>query len=129
MGNTTTLSGFAARLREFIGVSIRDGTAGKDARLTRRQDACATPEADFDALALELFGLQFGYNTAYRRFCETRGVGPGMIKDWRDIPAVPTAAFKECEMSCLPADERSTVFYSSGTTGQRPSRHFHNAES
>ena len=45
------------------------------------------------------------------------------------IPAVPTAAFKELELTCLGPDERTTVFHSSGTTEQRPSRHFHNTES
>jgi len=42
---------------------------------------------------------------------------------------VPTAAFKEWELTCLPPDGRTHVFHSSGTTGQRPSRHFHSAES
>jgi hypothetical protein len=42
---------------------------------------------------------------------------------------VPTAAFKELELSCLPAEERTDVFHSSGTTEQTPSRHFHSAES
>jgi hypothetical protein len=131
MGHTTTFSGLAARVRGFIAACAKDweGTAGRDARLTRRQDACVTSEADFNALALELFGLQYAHNAAYRRFCEARGARPGRIEDWRGIPAIPTAAFKECDMSCLPHDQRGTVFYSSGTTGQRPSRHFHNAES
>src|SRR5208337_4340773 len=31
--------------------------------------------------------------------------------------------------SCLPPEERAAVFYSSGTTGQRRSRHFHNDQS
>jgi hypothetical protein len=42
---------------------------------------------------------------------------------------VPTSAFKELEFSCLPEAARTAVFHSSGTTGQRPSRHFHCAES
>jgi hypothetical protein len=42
---------------------------------------------------------------------------------------VPTSAFKEFELSCLPAAERTAVFHSSGTTAQRPSRHFHHADS
>ena len=42
---------------------------------------------------------------------------------------MPTSAFKELEISCLPPTERSAVFFSSGTTEQRPSRHFHSAES
>ena len=42
---------------------------------------------------------------------------------------MPTSAFKEVELSCLPPDERTAVFHSSGTTEQKPSRHFHCAES
>jgi hypothetical protein len=40
-----------------------------------------------------------------------------------------TSAFKELEFSCLPESERTTVFHSSGTTQQRPSRHYHSKES
>jgi hypothetical protein len=42
---------------------------------------------------------------------------------------VPTSAFKELELTCLSPNKRPTVFYSSGTTSQKPSRHFHCAES
>src|SRR5207244_13411899 len=35
----------------------------------------------------------------------------------------------EFDFSSLPLAERTFVFHSSGTTAQRPSRHFHNAES
>jgi len=42
---------------------------------------------------------------------------------------VPAAAFKEWDLSGLPVGERTTVFDSSGTTGHRPSRHYHNAAS
>jgi hypothetical protein len=83
----------------------------------------------FDQLALELFALQFEHNTPYRRLCEARGVRPDTVAHWTDIPAAPTSAFKELALSCLPLAERTSVFHSSGTTAQRPSRHFHNAES
>jgi hypothetical protein len=33
------------------------------------------------------------------------------------------------DLSCLPVEDRTAVFHSSGTTGQRPSRHYHNAAS
>ena len=84
---------------------------------------------DFERLALELFGLQFESNAAYRRICEARQLGPDRVRQWTDIPAVPAAAFKELELTSLPPDRRTAVFHSSGTTGQTPSRHFHGAES
>jgi hypothetical protein len=76
-----------------------------------------------------LFTLQFKHNPAYRVCCEARGVNPGAVNHWTQIPALPTAAFKELELTCLPVAERSRVFHSSGTTGQPSSRHFHNADS
>jgi len=84
---------------------------------------------DFNELALELFALQSKFNPAYQKICVARGVTPQVINDWTQIPALPTAAFKELELSCIPRAERTAVFHSSGTTEQRPSRHFHRPES
>lgn len=86
-------------------------------------------EADFNELALALFEAQFATNPAYRAICETRGVTPEKVTDWRRIPAAPTRAFKELELTSLPQDERCFAYHSSGTTGQSPSRHFHSVES
>ncbi len=105
----TGLSSFAARLR----ASIHSGFQGQS----------------FDALATELFALQFKHNAAYRAICEARGRTPEKIGHWAQIPAVPTAAFKELEFTSLAPHERTAVFHSSGTTGQKPSRHFHSAGS
>ncbi len=105
-------SSFAARLRGLI--------ANRQSAIGNRQ---------FSELALELFALQFENNAAYRKICEARGLTPEVIGHWTQIPAVPTGAFKELELSCVPPEDRSAVFHSSGTTGQRPSLHFHCAES
>src|ERR1044071_6572680 len=80
----------------------------------------------FNALALDLFWFQYHSNPAYRLLCDSRRIGPESIERWQEIPAVITRAFKDFEFSCLPPGERTRVFYSSGTTEQRPSRHFHN---
>jgi len=106
------LSQFAARLRGLI--------ANRQSAIGNRQ---------FSELALELFALQFQSNAAYRRICAARGQNPATVADWSQIPAVPTAAFKDLDLTCLAPTERTTVFHSSGTTGQRPSRHWHGAES
>ncbi|MEQ2006121.1 MAG: hypothetical protein ABMA26_04925, partial [Limisphaerales bacterium] len=89
----------------------------------------AADEAQFASLARELFALQFAHVAPYRALCEARRVTPGALADWRQIPAVPTASFKELEVTSLAPAERTTVFHSSGTTEHRPSRHFHNTES
>jgi hypothetical protein len=86
-------------------------------------------EGTFDDLALELFHLQVRRNPAYRQIVEAKRLTPDKIRHWMDVPFVPTAAFKELELSCLSPEERTDVFHSSGTTEQRPSRHFHCRES
>ena len=106
------LSSYAARLRELI---------------ANPQSAIGNPQ--FSELALELFALQFKANSAYRTICEARRLTPQSVEHWMQIPFVPTAVFKELELTSLAPDERTAVFHSSGTTEQKPSRHFHSAES
>ena len=85
--------------------------------------------SSFSGFARELFALQFAHVATYRRLCETRGVTPDSLDDWQGIPAMPTTAFKELDLTSLAPSERSAVFHSSGTTEHRPSRHYHSAES
>jgi hypothetical protein len=82
-------------------------------------------ESAFNALALELFSLQFAANEPFQQLCRARGLGPDRITHWRTIPALPTSAFKGLAVTCLPPAARGRVFHSSGTTGQTPSHHFH----
>ncbi|MEK7707623.1 MAG: hypothetical protein AAB380_06480 [Verrucomicrobiota bacterium] len=137
---TSGLSNFAARLREFITPStpvaadVRQLISANPKSEIRNPKSSEPPhvgghENGFDPLARELFAFQFAHNAPYRKFCEARRATPQAVTHWTQIPAVPTAAFKEFELTCLPAAGRTTVFHSSGTSGQRPSRHFHNAES
>jgi hypothetical protein len=122
---TSDLSAFAARVREFIAAPNPElGTRPSAVSLLPRNS-----ELPFASLALELFALQFTHNSAYRKICEARKQTPLTVTHWSQIPSVPTAAFKELDLSCVPPSERTHVFHSSGTTEQRPSRHFHNAES
>ena len=83
----------------------------------------------FNRLALSLFAFQFEGVPIYRRLSERRGIRPGSIRHWSQIPALPASAFKEHVVSSLAENERSRVFHSSGTTGHVPSRHFHGAAS
>jgi len=105
------LSSFAARLRGMI---PHPDTIGDE---------------QFNSLALELFALQFQNNVAFRIICEARQLTPQVVEHWTQIPAVTTGVFKELELTSLAPDERTAVFHSSGTTEQKPSRHFHCAES
>ena len=80
----------------------------------------------FNELALGLFAFQFAHNTPYANLCRGEGRTPGTVTDWRDIPAVPTRAFKSLDLTVLPEAKRETVFRSSGTTQTNRSRHYHN---
>ncbi len=136
------LLNFAAHLRAIISVGptnrpVLPETGAPPGEAPLNPTANSAPalslpdltDARFNALALELFALQFHSNPAYQALCLARGRTPETVPEWTQIPAVPTAAFKELELSCIPATGRTTVFHSSGTTEQRPSRHFHHAAS
>lgn len=68
---------------------------------------------DFETLALDVFAHQFASIPAYRRVCEQRGKTPVTVRDWRQIPPVPTLAFKHAELRCGPAER---TFVTTGTT-------------
>jgi hypothetical protein len=112
---TSRLSSHAARLRELI-----------------NHDPCldfSDGSSQFRTMALDLFAFQFEHNAAYRQLCLARTGRPETIADWPQIPAVPSLAFKELDLTCLPPAARTKTFCSSGTTKQKPSCHAHNAES
>lgn len=73
-------------------------------------------DARFEALALSLFAFQFERCAPYRRFCEGRGRTPGRVARAADIPAVPTAAFKELTLTCFPPERAVHRFRTSGTS-------------
>ncbi len=85
----------------------------------------AVQNAEFERLAFDLFALQFEANPVYRAWCRSRKITPATLPSWRAIPGLPAVSFKEADVTCLTANDATTVFQSSGTTGQIPSRHFH----
>lgn len=96
--------------------------AALDARVLSWMAEPATPapwpvdEARFEGLALDLFAFQFERCLPFRRYCEGRGRTPGAIRSWREIPPVPTGAFKELSLRSFPEDRRMHVFRTSGTS-------------
>jgi len=72
-------------------------------------------ERRFERLALALFAFQIEHAAPYRRFCEARGASPATVSSWREIPAVPTGAFKELALRCFRAEATVKVFRTSGT--------------
>ncbi len=83
----------------------------------------------FEALARQCFAFQYAAVAPYQRSCDALGRTPRNLTRWQDIPVVSTRAFKEWEFTSLTAGQRQWVFHSSGTTGEAPSRHYHDADS
>ncbi len=96
-------------LAQAITEFIKNGTGG---------------DAEFERLAFALFARQYALCAPYRRLCLGQGASPESVTRWQDIPAVPAAAFKFFDLSCVPTDETAAVFHSSGTTGTQTSRHY-----
>ena len=77
---------------------------------------------DFNTLALQVFAYQFHLNIPYQRFCLARGHTPETVTRWQEIPAVPTVAFKELDLTCGPPEK---IFRTSGTTRGQEKRGRH----
>jgi hypothetical protein len=81
-------------------------------------------DASFLAWALRIFTHQTKANGTYRAFCEHRGVTPGNVQAWEDIPVVPATAFKHLDL--VSGDGAvEAAFLTSGTTGGRGQRGRH----
>jgi hypothetical protein len=94
-----------------------------------REPLWGEDEERFDALTLALFAHQFERCLPYRRFCERRAATPASVRGWREIPPVPTGAFKELFLSCFPAERTVHTFRTSGTsTAKRGELHLDTLE-
>ena len=82
-------------------------------------------KGDFSKLSLDAFRHQFTENAAYRKYCEALGKNPENVTSWREIPAVPTDAFKlpDVALRCFPESEITGHFLTSGTTTDTKGRH------
>ena len=97
---------------------------------TQTSDAPSSEASAFDSLSLELFRLQFTHNPAYQSFCRHRGIQRAEdVSHVLDVPAIPTTAYKQSRLSCLPLESVTREFHSSGTTDHTPSRHAHSPRS
>jgi hypothetical protein len=110
MSDLLKFDGFAARLSGMI-----------------RTDGVA--DEDFGPLARELHHLQCDTIVPLGSLSAVREIAPEFAGDWRCLPAMPAAMFKEWELTSLPPGQRPHHFLSSGTTEQARSRHFHSDES
>lgn len=81
------------------------------------RDPAPWPEARVSALARRAFRLQHAANGPYRSYCRRLGVGPDDAAGWRDLPPVPTAAFRRVDLCLGDPSEARAVFRTSGTSG------------
>jgi hypothetical protein len=81
-------------------------------------------DAEFDKLACAIFAFQYERCETYRAYCDRLRVTPQTVEHWKQIPAVPTSAFKDFALTCFPVDEAVAEFHTSGTTREKAGRHF-----
>ncbi len=81
--------------------------------------------AAFEALALELFAIQYHHNILYRQFCDSFSAKPQTVKNLQQIPFLPIEFFKTQKVvTPLFRNENPTLFTSSGTSQTSVSKHY-----
>ena len=79
---------------------------------------------DWEVFALKVFRFQCAHNAVYGSYVRLRGVDPKAITSTSEVPYLPVTFFQSHWVSVF--DEGASmdrIFESSGTTGQRRSRH------
>jgi hypothetical protein len=84
-----------------------------------REPGWASDDARFDDLALALFRFQLAHCPPFARFCAARGRTAERVCSWREIPPVPSGAFKEMPLRSFPAERTAHTFRTSGTSTSR----------
>lgn len=88
-------------------------------------DPRAWADDTFASRALEAYQLQFSANRPFARYCRAIGRTPDAVHDWREIPPVPTAAFRAVELIVGDPSDAELRFRTSGTTGGAAARGTH----
>ncbi len=92
--------------------------------LTERIEAWVRRESaeTFETLVRDAFAHQCERSAPVRRLAESASVEPASLESWRQVPMVPTLAFKTQDLAVAEPKEE---FHSSGTTDSTPSVHRH----
>ncbi len=80
------------------------------------ESAGAWSDERVDELARRAFALQRAGNAPYRRYCRRLGVECDQVGGWREVPAVPTAAFREISLVVGDPGDAALEFRTSGTS-------------
>jgi len=78
---------------------------------------------DFEALAMDIFHLQYKSNKVYQNYVDALYKGKPDVKEASQIPFLPISFFKSHKVVCGEQERSDTIFYSSTTTGNTPSAH------
>lgn len=106
---TDRLSKYSRLKAEFIERTLQGGEAWS--------------ESAFETFAMRVFEFQINANGVYRDYClATQPLGE--IASWREIPALPSSAFKRGRVLSLPDEVASQYFQTSGTTAAESGRHY-----
>lgn len=73
-------------------------------------------EDGFNKLCLREFELQYNTIEPYRNYCDKKGITPDSAGNWKQIPAVPSFAFKEFIIASFSVDKAEQAYFTSGTT-------------
>jgi Acyl-protein synthetase, LuxE len=92
--------------------------------LIARGVAQPTSDVEFGELARAIFAFQYEQCETYRAYCERLKLTPSTVSHWKQIPAVPTSAFKDFAIACFPVEQAIAVFHTSGTTREKAGKHF-----
>lgn len=84
----------------------------------------ATTDEEFDRLACAVFTFQYERCAPYRAYCDRVKWTPQNVAHWKQIPAVPTSAFKNFALTCFPVKEAIAEFHTSGTTREKAGKHY-----
>lgn len=97
--------------------------AGSEAEdlVTAIESFVRTARGDFEQLASEAARFQAARSLPLGHLWRRAGLEPAQLDSWREIPALPTLAYKQLDIGIGEAEQE---FTSSGTSGQ-PSRHPH----
>ncbi len=80
-------------------------------------------EPEFEKLALEIFRYQFQNNKVYQEYVKALGIDISKIKALSAIPFLPISFFKSHKVICGEVKKNKTIFQSSSTTSDIPSKH------
>jgi len=90
-----------------------------------RSGGTGCDEAAFDAHARALFAHQMQHNEPYERYASACGFSAARLPQaWREIPAVPSSAFKDATLATFESARAELEFHTSGTTAARSGKHF-----